>query len=76
VTGPDGHYDDDHRATIFADEKGFYRFESNVPRPYKGRPSHIHIRISADGFFPLITQHYPENGHNGATLDIVIPPRK
>jgi len=38
LAGPDGGYDDAHRATIIADASGAYRFESNVPPPYYGRP--------------------------------------
>ena len=74
LTGPDGQYDDSHRATVYADAKGAYRFESNQPKPYSGRPPHIHIRVSASGFRPLITQHYPEKGKAGATFDLVLVP--
>jgi protocatechuate 3,4-dioxygenase beta subunit len=33
-----GDYDDAHRATVFAGQRGEYRFESNVPVSYSGRP--------------------------------------
>ena len=52
LTGPDGSYDDDHRATIFSNDSGQYQFESNFPPAYSGRPPHIHIQVSADGFKP------------------------
>ena len=74
LAGPDGQYDDAHRATIMSDSSGFYRFESNVPTPYTGRPPHIHLRITADGFKELVTQHYPEAGKTEATFDIVLVP--
>ncbi|MDX1764357.1 MAG: intradiol ring-cleavage dioxygenase, partial [bacterium] len=74
LTGPEGDYDDNHRATVYSDDSGAYRFESNRPRPYFGRPSHIHIRVSADGFKPLVTQHYPEAGKSGAIFDLVLIP--
>lgn len=74
LAGPDGKYDDAHRATIFSDERGSYRFESNVPVPYFGRPPHIHVMISAKGFKTLITQHYPEKGKAGASFDMVLVP--
>jgi len=74
LAGPDGKYNDDHRATIFSDEKGSYRFESNVPGPYFGRPPHIHVKVSAKGFKALITQHYPEKGKTGASFDLVLVP--
>src|SRR3712207_3331857 len=44
LANPKGKYDDAHRATVFAGEKGGYRFESNVPVSYGGRPPHIHVR--------------------------------
>ncbi len=74
LTNPAGSYDDDHRATIFSDGTGEYRFESNFPPGYSGRPSHIHIRISAEGFKTLATQHYPAHGQTSGEFDIVLVP--
>ncbi|HXX81159.1 MAG TPA: hypothetical protein VEI46_06390 [Thermodesulfovibrionales bacterium] len=74
LAGPDGKYDDDHRATIFSDEKGSYQFESNIPVPYSGRPPHIHVKVSAKGFNTLITQHYPEAKQTRASFDLVLVP--
>jgi catechol 1,2-dioxygenase len=67
-----GDYDDAHRATVFAGESGEYRFESNVPVSYGGRPPHIHVRVRAPGFEELVTQHYPERGQRKATFDLVL----
>jgi len=74
LAGPDGRYDDDHRATVITDGKGRYRFESNAPPPYYGRPPHIHLRVSAKGFATLVTQHYPEQGRTDGNFDIVLIP--
>ena len=74
LTNPAGSYDDDHRATIFSDGTGEYRFESNIPPDYSGRPPHIHIRISADGFKALATQHYPADGQTTGEFDIILIP--
>ena len=74
LTGPDGSYDDDHRATIFSNESGQYQFESNFPPDYSGRPPHIHIRVSANGFKTLATQHYPEAGHEAGEFNLVLVP--
>jgi len=74
LAGPDGKYDDVHRATITADNSGAYRFESNVPPAYYSRPPHIHLRVSAKGFNTLVTQHYPEKGAKSAEFDIVLTP--
>jgi len=74
LVNPGGTYDDDHRATVFSDAAGTYRFESNVPKPYFGRPPHVHVRVSADGYKTLVTQHYPEEGKIRASFDLVLVP--
>ncbi len=76
LTGPNGKYDDDHRATVLSDESGTYRFESNFPPAYFGRPSHIHIRVSAGGYRTLVTQHYPVKGREEGAFNLVIIPTR
>ena len=72
--GPAGTYDDAHRATIIADNKGRYRLETDFPPPYGQRPSHIHILVDMRGFAGLISQHYPQRNTKSATLDLVLAP--
>jgi catechol 1,2-dioxygenase len=72
LANPRGDYDDAHRATVFAGQRGGYRFESNVPVSYGGRPPHIHIRVRARGYEELVTQHYPERGQRRANFDLVL----
>lgn len=74
--GPDGNYDDAHRATIISDSKGRYRLETDFPHPYLRRPSHIHILVDARGYAGLITQHYPRKGSRAARFDLVMEPEK
>lgn len=74
LVGPDGRYDDAFRATVYADDSGMYTFESNSPKPYAGRPPHIHVMVTAEGFDQLITQHYPEEGAKNASWDLVLTP--
>lgn len=76
LANPDGSYDDNHRASILTDETGAYKFESNFPPGYYGRPPHIHLRISAEGFKTLVTQHYPTEGQATGEFDIVLVPIK
>jgi len=76
LAGPDGGYDDAHRATVDAGATGVYSFESNVPPPYYGRPAHIHLRVSAKGFVTLVTQHYPLSDKTEAVFDIVLVPAR
>jgi protocatechuate 3,4-dioxygenase beta subunit len=74
LAGPDGSYDDAHRATVYADASGAYQFESNFPPRYSFRPPHIHLKVSAEGFTTLVVQHYPKEGHTQGTFDLVLKP--
>ena len=74
LAGPSGDYDDAHRATMTADKSGTYRFESNFPPKYSSRPPHIHIKVTAQGFRALVTQHYPKEGQTQVTFDLVLVP--
>ena len=75
MAGPDGEYDDAFRATVYAQTDGGYRFESHYPKDYYGRPPHIHVRVSADGFETLITQHYPLPEARQGDFDLVLQPQ-
>jgi protocatechuate 3,4-dioxygenase beta subunit len=74
MAGPDGEYRDDYRATFFSDENGAYSFESHFPPPYSGRPPHHHLLVTVAGYQILVTQHYPVQGENQATFDLVLLP--
>lgn len=74
LVNSEGEYDDAHRATVIADKKGKYTFESNRPTDYVGRLPHIHMRITAPGHEELITQHYPKEGDERVVFDIVLSP--
>lgn len=62
----DGVYDDDHRATVIADDRGQYRLDTTRPVAYGGGRAHVHIRVSRPGK-SLVAIHFPE----GATVDRV-----
>lgn len=72
--GPNGKYDDAHRATIYSDRKGRYRLTTSFPPPYGSGRSHIHFVVDAKGFDGVITQHYPLAGTKRAEFDIVLVP--
>jgi protocatechuate 3,4-dioxygenase beta subunit len=74
LAGPNGRYDDNHRATLISDRSGRYGFQSNFPPAYSFRRPHIHIRVTADGYEPLVTQHYPLSGQTQGTFDLVMIP--
>ncbi|MGH7407052.1 MAG: intradiol ring-cleavage dioxygenase [Candidatus Methylomirabilales bacterium] len=71
---PEGSYDDAHRASMRSDDAGRYRFETNFPRRYFGRPPHIHFKISAPAHRPLTTQLTLRPGQTEVTFDLVLLP--
>jgi protocatechuate 3,4-dioxygenase beta subunit len=48
----------DLRGTVIADASGRFEVLSVVPKEYEPRPPHIHYWVRAEGFRPLVTQHY------------------
>ena len=76
LAGPDGRYDAAHRATVFSRRNGGYRFQSNFPGRYGGRPPHFHNRVSKRGFRTLVTQYYPRPGSTRGRFDLVLVPAR
>jgi protocatechuate 3,4-dioxygenase beta subunit len=74
LAAPNRRYDDRHRATLYPDASGNYHFESHMPPDYGFRPPHIHIRVEANGFETLITQHYPAEGSRNDRFNLVLKP--
>ena len=70
-----GQYDDTHRATQTADREGTFRFETNFPGSYPGRPPHLHVKVSAPGHRTLTTQLYPKSGQTEIPFDFVLRPQ-
>jgi catechol 1,2-dioxygenase len=62
----DGNYDDDHRATVVADDRGRSGLDTTRPVAYGGGRAHVHIRVSRPGK-SLVAVHFPE----GAPVDRV-----
>jgi protocatechuate 3,4-dioxygenase beta subunit len=48
----------DMRGTVIAGADGRFSVMSLFPKEYWPRPPHIHYWIRAEGFQPLVTQHY------------------
>lgn len=67
-----GEYDEAHRATQVTDADGRYRYETDTPGRYPGRPPHLHLRVSAPGHRTLVTQLYPKPGDTAIQVDLVI----
>lgn len=75
-TNPAGVYDDSHRAILFSDKDGGYKFVTVFPGLYPGRPAHIHLKIKASGFRSLTTQLYFKKKASETIFDIVVIPDK
>ncbi|HEY3066568.1 MAG TPA: intradiol ring-cleavage dioxygenase [Methylomirabilota bacterium] len=69
-----GDYNDEHRATQRTDAEGRFRYETDFPGKYPGRPPHLHVRITASGHRPLVTQLYPSPGQGTVAADFVLVP--
>ena len=72
AANPRGEYDEAHRATQHADAAGRYQYETDFPGRYPGRPLHLHVRVTAPGHRPLITQLYPSQGQASLAVDLVL----
>jgi protocatechuate 3,4-dioxygenase beta subunit len=71
---PRGEYDEAHRATQMADAEGRFRYVTDMPGKYPGRPVHLHVKVSARGHKVLVTQVYPKPGQNSIAFDFNLPP--
>ena len=67
-----GDYDDAHRALQRTDAEGRYRYETDFPGRYPGRPRHLHLRVTAPGHRTLVTQLYPKEGQTTVDADLVL----
>lgn len=74
MTGPEGRYGDEWRATLFSSTNGTYYFVSHEPTDFGNRRPHIHIRVTAEGFEALVTQHYPIKDAGEGLYDLVLTP--
>lgn len=73
---PSGRYDDVHRGSMKADPDGSYRYTTDPPGKYPGRPPHIHFKAFAPGYRPLTTQLYLRGTEKEVGFDIVLVPLK
>ena len=71
-TNPQGRYDDEHRGAQLTSSDGSYRFETDFPPGYFGRPPHIHFKVFAPGHRTLTTQVYPKRGQGTIAFDFVL----
>jgi protocatechuate 3,4-dioxygenase beta subunit len=69
-----GNYDDAHRATQEVNTTGQFQYETDAPGRYPGRPPHVHVRVTAPGHRPLVTQVYPQPNQTALAVDFVLVP--
>ena len=67
-----GEYRDELRATQHTDRQGTFTYETVAPGRYPGRPPHLHVRVTAPGHKPLITQLYPRDTQTSLTTDFIL----
>lgn len=70
-----GRYDEAHRGSQVTDGSGSYRFTTDFPGAYPGRPPHIHFKVAAQGYLPLTTQLYLRPGEPEVEFLIVLAPQ-
>ena len=71
-----GEYDDAHRGRQNVGPDGSYRFVTDFPGVYPGRPPHIHFKAFAPGYRALTTQLYVRDGEREVGFDIVLVPER
>ena len=71
---PRGDYDDAHRATQATDAQGRFEYVTDMPGKYPGRPVHLHVKVTAPGHRPLVTQLYPKPEQRQIAFDFVLQP--
>ena len=71
---PRGDYDGAHRATQVTDGDGRFRYVTDTPGQYPGRPMHLHVKVSAPGHKALVTQIYPKPNQTAIAQDFVLQP--
>jgi protocatechuate 3,4-dioxygenase beta subunit len=74
AANPRGEYDDGHRATQVTDGEGRFRYVTDMPGKYPGRPVHLHVKVTAPGHKVLVTQVYPKPNQVTITQDLVLQP--
>ena len=67
-----GEYDDGHRATQVTDSNGRFRYVTDLPGKYPGRPVYLHVKVSAPGHRTLVTQIYPKPSQNSIAFDFIL----
>jgi len=60
-------------ATVVTDARGRFRYESPMPVADDGFPGHIHVRVDAASYVPLLTRYEPHGSHRGNLTLVLLP---
>lgn len=70
-----GVYEDDLRAYMHSDRKGFYSFSTEMPAASEGLPPHVYFMVIAKGYKTLITRWDADDKKlDQVQLDLVLEP--
>lgn len=69
-----GRYTRAGSGTVITDRAGRFRFEGPYPPSYEGREPHIHIRVFARGYEPLLARYVPAEGARRGNVRLVLVP--
>ncbi len=67
AVGPNDAHPEEFRATLFTDQSGAYRFESNPTE-------HLHMRITIPGYFSIFSNAYHPGSRTEGVFNIVLRP--
>jgi protocatechuate 3,4-dioxygenase beta subunit len=73
-SNPNGVYTRAGSGTVITGRSGRFRFEGPVPSSEGGFPGHIHIRVDAAGYVPLLTRYVPPRGSHRGNIRLVLVP--
>jgi protocatechuate 3,4-dioxygenase beta subunit len=69
---PSGSYGRRGQASVVVGRTGAFRFEGPRPPSEGGRPSHIHIRVTAGGYADFVTTYFLRPGERSGRITIVL----
>ena len=69
---PNGSYERRGQASVVVGRTAAFRFEGPPPPSEGGRPSHIHIRVTAAGYADFVTTYFLRPGERSGRITIVL----
>ncbi|MGH9777813.1 MAG: hypothetical protein ACRD5I_05320, partial [Candidatus Acidiferrales bacterium] len=75
MANAEGEYDGEHDGTLFTNQQGGYRIQSDPPGNY-GPEAHVHLHVSALGYRAIQTEFILSdgNGEGSDTFEVALLP--